>query len=239
MTTIAVLNEKGGVGKTATAVCLGAAIADRGTETTVVDLDPQADATRWLGVEGFTNSVMSVVDEQMSLQEASAAVSGNLRIVRSTEQLAAIDAPVSSFGGACKSEDGIVLIDCPPTLGPLTITALHAADLVIVPVEADLMSISALQSAKGRITRSQRETGSPDDWKILITQLDERTKLASQVRETLEQRMASRLIDVVIRTNVRIKESFGERAPVTEYAPKSRGAGDYRKLAEWTEAYCG
>jgi len=245
MRTIAIANQKGGVGKTTTAVSLAAALGEKGRRVLLIDLDPQASATMWYGIKNGGRGLLDVFTNN-----------GNLSDVVHNTGFAGVDVVASSpwMAGAEKMLAGevgaetilkhqlrnlpadrwdYVLIDCPPALGLLTVNALTAAGELLVPVEAHVLALSGLaqlmhtvEVVQQRLNPDLRVTG------ILACRVDRRTRHAREVVARLRSRFGNLVYKVVIHTNVRLAEcpSFGQ--PITEYAPKSRGAREYRSLAK-------
>jgi chromosome partitioning protein len=242
---IAVANQKGGVGKSTTAVNLGAGLADLGLRVVVVDLDPQGNASTGLGVDRERRTVtsydllMGMVDLQEALQ--STEVEG-LWIVPASIDLAGAEVELVSHLArerrlasaieAARATHDIVLIDCPPSLGLLTVNALTAADEVLVPIQCEYYALEGL----GQLVRNLRliqESVNPRLRLsgILLTMFDSRTRLADQVVAEVRAFFGSRVYDVIIPRSVRLAEAPGFGRPIARYDPTSRGAEAYRRLA--------
>ena len=242
----AVANQKGGVGKTTTTVNLGAALAELGWRVLVVDLDPQANATTGLGVEArnFDNSIYDVLLHDFPMEDCIEPTGlKNLFIVPATIDLAGAEIElVAAMSrelrlrravGAVVEDFAFILIDCPPSLGLLTVNGLAAASEVLVPIQCEYYALEGL----GQLLRSVdlvRANLNPrlDLSTILLTMYDGRTKLADQVATEVRSHFGDKVCKTVIPRSVRLSEapSFGQ--PVTVHDPHSAGAVAYRALAE-------
>ncbi len=240
----AIANQKGGVGKTTTTVNLGACIADLGRQTLVVDLDSQCNATVALGLgRDERPSTYDCLCGDTSVAEAARpAGADNLWIVPANRDLAgaSVELPTleqSQFRlrdglGAVRERFAATLIDCPPSLGPVTVNALVAADRVIVPVQAEYLALEGLVQFLDTVQTVRRElnpslvlTG------LLITMADDRTRLAQDVERELRDHFPELVFETVVPRSVRVAEAPSFALPVTEHAPGSRGALAYRALA--------
>jgi chromosome partitioning protein len=241
----AIANQKGGVGKTTTTVNLGACIADRGEQTLLVDLDPQCNATVALGLgrEEHPSSYDCLCGERSVAEAARPAGGDNLWIVPANRDLAgaAVELPTLERSeqrlreslGRVRERFAATLLDCPPSLGPITVNALVAADRAIVPVQAEYLALEGLVQFLGTLQTVRRElnpalvlTG------LLVTMADDRTRLAKDVEAELRDHFPELVLDVVVPRSVRLAEAPSFAVPVTEHAPGSRGALAYRELAE-------
>jgi chromosome partitioning protein len=243
---IAVANQKGGVGKSTTAVNLGAGLAEMGRRVVVVDLDPQGNASTGLGVDRDRRAVTSY-DLLMGLVDLPEAlvpteVEG-LWVVPASIDLAGAEVELVShlarerrLASALEPARGaydVVLIDCPPSLGLLTVNALTAADEVLVPIQCEYYALEGL----GQLIRNLRliqESVNPRLRLsgILLTMFDPRTRLADQVVAEVRAFFGTRVYDTIIPRSVRLAEAPGFGRPITRYDPASRGAEAYRGLAE-------
>lgn len=243
--TLAVANQKGGVGKTATAVNLSAALAEEGRRVLLLDLDSQASASSGVGVLAEPGrSSYEVLIGAIPAREAcvGTAVAG-LSVLPSSRDLAGAEVELVEFedrhrrlGDALAdlAEDyDDILIDCPPALGMLTLNALCAADAVLVPLQCEfyaLEGLSALLDTIGRIRGAFHP--SLELQGIVLTMYDARTSLSRQVASEVRTHFASRVFRAMVPRNVRISEAPSHGAPVLVYDPASSGAAAYRQVAK-------
>ena len=247
MHTLAVSNQKGGTAKTTTAVCLAASLAEQGRRVLVIDLDAQANATRWLGAGNGEAGIYDVLTGGTDLQETILTIIDGLDLVPSSpymvgaeKALSADPAPQFILRGALEELAGgagppydVCLIDCPGALGTVTVNALTAADGVLIPVPAQTLSLEGLAQLLQTVqTVRERLNPNLDIAGILVCRLDNRTRLAGEVVEALEERFPGQVLKTRIRENVRLAEAPSFKQPITAYDPGSRGAEDYRNLAE-------
>jgi chromosome partitioning protein len=245
MRTIAIANQKGGSGKTTTAVNLAAALGEQGRRVLMVDLDPQHSATSWFGIKNAGKGVLGLFTEDGNITEFLQATGvPGVEVVPSSSWLVGMEKILAGELGAetllrrqlellGQDRFDYVLLDCPPTLGILTVNALTAVRELLVPVEAHVMALSGLaqllrtvELVKERLNPDLRVCG------ILACRVDSRTRHSREVVERLRERPGDLVFKTMIRENVRLAEcpSFGR--PITQYDPKSAGAADYRALAQ-------
>lgn len=242
---LAVANQKGGVGKTTTAVSLAAAIAETGAQVLLIDLDPQGNASSGLGMrprEGQGTIYHVLVDDMELIDAIEPANVRNLFVAPTTIDLAGAEIElVSMFSREQRLQKAletvldlfdIVLIDCPPSLGLLTVNALTAADGVVVPIQCEYYALEGLgalshnvELVRGNLNPSLEIVG------FALTMLDARTRLSQQVVEEVQRHFGDRVFATTVPRSVRLAEapSFGQ--PITVFDSGSRGAMAYRRLA--------
>ncbi|MBO0728995.1 MAG: ParA family protein [Acidimicrobiaceae bacterium] len=243
---LAIANQKGGVGKTTTAVNLGASLADLGYRVLVVDLDPQGNATTGLGINGrnLDASIYDVILHDVPIEDVIEPTSlRNLFVVPATIDLAGAEielVPVFSRElrlrralETVESEFDFVLIDCPPSLGLLTVNGLAAANEVVVPIQCEYYALEGL----GQLLRNVNlVAGNLNDGlevsTIILTMYDARTRLAEQVVTEVRNHFGDRVCRNIVPRTVRLSEapSFGQ--PIVVFDASSRGAIAYRELAK-------
>jgi len=243
---ISIANQKGGVGKTTTSVNLGASLAASGSRVLVIDLDPQGNATTGLGIQhrDLEGSVYDVIINDKSLDDCTEPTSvRNLFVVPATIDLAGAEIElVPAFSREMKLKRAIaeirddydyVLIDCPPSLGLLTVNALAASDDVIVPIQCEYYALEGLGQLLRNVGLVKSNLNQELEMRgIVLTMYDARTKLAEQVESEVREHFGAKVYKTVIPRTVRLSEapSFGQ--PITTFDPTSRGAIAYRELAK-------
>jgi chromosome partitioning protein len=238
-------NQKGGVGKTTTVINLAAYLALSGTRTLVIDLDPQGNATSGLGVDRRTvdrSSYEALVDraplaelvvstsvDRLDLVPSSPALSG------AEVELVGIPARERRLAASLAELDGRyerILIDCPPSLGLLTLNALTAADGVLIPIQTEYYALEGLSQLVNTIRRV-REGLNPrlEIEGVLLTMYDARTNLSAQVASEVRRHMNGTVYETVVPRSIRLSEAPSHGLPIALYDPASRGADAYRELA--------
>jgi chromosome partitioning protein len=243
-TVYAIANQKGGVGKTTTAVNLCACVAKDGYRTLIVDLDPQANATVGLGLPRVkAPGVYEVLSGTVTVREALVETAvANLSLLPAGSGLAGASIELAREPGferhlrdalvAVRDEFQYIVLDCPPSLGPLTVNALVAADCVIVPVQSEYFALEGLASLLETLGLIQRELN--PDLRIggmLITMHDDRTHLGRDVESEVRRHFPELVFETVIPRNVRIGEAPSHGVPVLEHDPDCAGAQAYTELA--------
>ena len=243
---VAVANQKGGVGKTTTTVNLGCAIAESRKRVLIVDLDPQGNASTGLGIEPGRRQIgtYQVMSQGVPVQEAvMETVVPGVWAIPSTIDLAGAEielvGQISRETRLKKALEPIiesydfVILDCPPSLGLLTVNALTACDELIVPIQCEYYALEGLGQLLRNVRLVQqnlnpqlRLTG------IVMTMFDSRTKLSEQVVAEVKRYFGSRVYDTIIPRTVRLSEAPGFGVPITVYDPSSKGSKAYRKLAK-------
>ena len=243
---LAVANQKGGVGKTTTTVNLGASLAELGYRVLVVDLDPQGNATTGLGINGrnLDSSVYDVILHDVPIEDVIEPTSmRNLFVVPATIDLAGAEielVPVFSREmrlrralETIEADFDFLLIDCPPSLGLLTVNALAAAGEVLVPIQCEYYALEGLSQLLRNVNLVKSNLNNRLEVStIVLTMYDARTKLAEQVADEVREHFGNRVCRNVVPRTVRLSEapSFGQ--PVTTFDSSSRGAIAYRELAK-------
>jgi chromosome partitioning protein len=242
---IAVASQKGGVGKTTTAISLASCLAQESRRVLVVDVDPQGNASSGLGVNGNDkpNSVYEVLLGEVPIREAITPTAlANLDLVPSGQRLAGAEIELVSIDGREQrlrdavsqvgEEYDYILIDCPPSLGLMTINALTAADSVLIPLQCEYLALEGLTQLIGAIRRVQEHLNPGLRIEgVLLTMFDARLNLSQQVADEARRFFSDRVYRSVIPRNVKLSEapSFGK--PIVLYDPHSTGAESYRELA--------
>ncbi len=245
MRTIAIVNQKGGSGKTTTAVNLAATLAEANKKVLLIDLDPQGSASLWYGFKDKGQGLFDVLTEDAKMETAieKTDVAG-LHIIPSSPLLAGVE---KALANEMASESILknkllnlpshpwdyLLIDCPPTLGILSLNALTLASEVLVPVEAHVMALHGLvQLLKTINLVKQRLNPSLEITGIVACRVDYRTKHSQEVLDQLRSRFEGKICESVIRENIRLAEAPLHLKPITAYDTSCNGAADYRKLAQ-------
>lgn len=244
-TVYAIANQKGGVGKTTTAVNVGACIAEAGYGTLLVDVDPQANATVGLGLPRTrTPGLYEVLAGESTAREAVAetAIAG-LKLLPAGPGLAGANVELPRLEGfeghlheslaSIRGDFEYILLDCPPSLGPLTVSALVAADRVIVPVQTEYFALEGLAGLLETLELVRRELNPRLSVAgMLLTMHDSRTRLGRDVEREVREHFQELVFQTVIPRNVRVGEAPSYGLPVTHHDPHSAGAEAYFELAK-------
>jgi len=243
--TIAVSNEKGGVAKTTSTLSLGAALAELNHRVLLIDLDPQANLSLAVGLETGEAAVTSanVLVENAPLRNAIHKtdiknldlVPSHARIETAEQYLPMRSHYLQTLHNALEAGSlpyDYVLLDCPPALGAITLNALCAANLLIIPTQAEYFSAYALRNMMGSIRRIRQE-GNPNlAYRILVTLLDRRNRTHRNIFEQLQATFGQGVFTTVIEVDTKLRESPIAGLPITQYKPNSRGSQQYRVLAQ-------
>ena len=244
--TIVIANQKGGVGKTTTAINLSASLAELGQKVLIIDMDPQGNTTSGVGVEKDEKeyTVYELLLGECSMEDSlTESVCENLTVVPSNINLAA--AEIELIGtenkefilrdavSSIKEQYDFILIDCPPSLNVLTINAMCAADTVLVPIQCEYYALEGLSQLMHTI-ELVRERLNPDleIEGVVFTMYDARTNLSLEVVENVKENLNQNIYKTIIPRNVRLAEAPSYGMPITKYDAKSSGAESYRMLAE-------
>lgn len=241
---IAILNQKGGVGKTTTTINLAAYLAKQSRRVLVVDADPQGNATSGLGLskENLDLTLCDVLLSQSDLSQVLLETDfANIDIVPTNARLASAELDLANVVNRekqlklvlAKADYDYILIDCPPALGLLTINALTAADQVLIPVQAEYYALEGLSQLLQVMQQVQAQFN-PDLelLGVVMTMYDKRTSLSEQVYGEVKKHFGDKLFDSVIPRNVRLAEAPSHGKPIAEYDKWSKGARAYKNLAK-------
>ena len=243
---IAIGNQKGGVGKTTTTVNLGAALAFQGKKVLIIDMDSQGNATSGLGIEraDVKQSVYEVLVDQIEAAGAILPTSReNLWILPSTLQLAGAEIELATADHresrlkqaieTIKADYDYILVDCPPSLGQLSLNAFTASDTILIPVQCEYYALEGLSQLLNTIRLVQRTYNKNFRIEgVLLTMLDARTNLGYEVVEEVRKYFQEKVYQTIITRNVRLSEAPSYGQSVIDYDPKSRGAEMYMDLAK-------
>jgi chromosome partitioning protein len=243
---IAISNEKGGVAKTTTTMSLGAALAENGKKVLLIDLDPQANLTLATGLEisEVSTSSSNVLIEAAPLLSARHTtgienvdiVPAHPNIERAEQYLPIRTNYISTLHRAIENASPLpydyILLDCPPFLGAITHNALSAANLLIIPTQAEFFSAYALRNMMGIVRRVRQDSNAGLSYRILITMLDRRNRTHRNIEEQLKTTFGQGLFETIIEIDTKLRESPIAGLPITQYKSGTRGSRQYRILAQ-------
>ena len=244
--TLAIANQKGGVGKTTTAINLSACLAELGKKILVIDLDPQGNTTSGFGLDkdSFEKTVYDLILNECSVKEAMYPVENieNLTIIPSNVNLAGAEIELLGINDKeyilknaidyVREDYDYILIDCPPSLNMLTVNAMTTADSVLVPIQCEYYALEGISQLMHTIDLVHERLN--DRLKIdgvVFTMYDARTNLAADVVENVKENLNAKVYQTIIPRNVRLAEAPSHGLPINLYDPKSTGAESYRNLA--------
>ncbi len=242
-TIVAIANQKGGVGKTTTAINLGAALGALEKKVLIVDCDPQGNATRGLGLTAEPPHLYHLLSGDAKASDAIRRTDfPGLDVLPSDRELVGVEVEMVGVDGweqhlretlaETRKDYDYLLLDCPPSLGHLTVNALTAADQILVPLQCEYFAlegvselVATVRRVQGRLNRNLEIGG------ILLTMYDERTNLARDVAAEVRQHFAAKVFEIVVPRNIRLAEAPSYGQPILRYDIKSRGAEAYLALA--------
>ena len=247
MNVISIANQKGGCGKTTTAINLSSSLVLKGKKLLLIDCDPQSHATMGLNINasesGSLYNVLTIrTAQQLSIEDVTVEIKENFDMVPSDALLGAIEQEftdldgresrlLQSLGRLSKGYDYVVL-DCPPSIGHLCINCLRACNTVVIPIDMSLFSLRGVSRLTDILTMLSNAVGHHVDCRALITMYDSRTRYSRQVLEKVREQFNTNVFETVIRYNIRLRETVDYGVPVSDYDRMAIGHNDYSMLAE-------
>ena len=241
---IAVANQKGGVGKTTTAISLAALLAEAGKRTLLVDMDPQGNATSGVNIKAGQNTSYEVLINGVPAAEALvkshvkglSLLPGDIRLAAAEVELVGMERReyrLRDALNAVKNQFDYLLLDCPPSLGLITISALTAADSVLIPIQCEYYALEGVTALMNTISRVQRGLNPVLKLEgVALTMFDGRTNLSLQVADEVKKHFKGHVFGTIIPRSVRLGEAPSHGQPIHEYDPRSAGAVAYRQMAQ-------
>lgn len=242
---ISIANQKGGVGKTTTAVNLSACIAQKGKRVLLIDIDPQGNATSGLGVEMHEEqSIYNVLIDSIEMKDTIKntmikkldVCPANINLAGAEIELVSMVSRETRLKNAIeeiKEEYDYIFIDCPPSLGLITLNAFAASDSVLVPIQCEYYALEGLGQLINTIKLVQKHLNKELKIEgVILTMFDARTNLSSQVATEVEKYFGNKVFQTIIPRNIRLSEAPSHGVPITLYDNESKGAETYKKLAK-------
>ena len=243
---IAIANQKGGVGKTTTAINLSACLAEKGMRILTVDIDPQGNTSSGLGIDknNITNSIYQMIIGQCSLEECCIknfydnldVLPSNVNLAGAEIELIGVDQREYILKNALdkiRDDYDFIIIDCPPSLSTLTVNAMTAADTVLVPIQCEFYALEGLTQLIHTINLVKKRLNPTLDIEgVVFTMFDARTNLSLEVVENVKQNLKQNIYKTIIPRNVRLAEAPSHGLPINLYDGRSSGADGYRQLAD-------
>jgi chromosome partitioning protein len=238
---IAISNFKGGVGKTATSVNLGAGLAQLNKKVLLLDLDPQANLTQSLGINSIENNLYGIIKKNYEPQILK--IKENLFVIPGSVDIAALEVELNNEPGreyilkelleSLKQNYDFVILDCPPSLGLLTLNAYTAANKVIIPLQAEYLAMHGLSRMTEVIKKVQARINPGLQFEgVVVTQFNSRKILNKDIASTAENHFGDKLFKTIIRDNIALAEAPSSGLDIFRYNSKSNGAEDYLKLSK-------
>jgi chromosome partitioning protein len=243
---IAIANQKGGVGKTTTAINLSACLAEAGQKVLTIDIDPQGNTTSGLGIDknSVENTIYELILEEVDIKEAIIDTEfEGLSIIASNVNLAAAEIELIGINekeyilkkavDEIREQYDFIIIDCPPSLNMLTINAMTTADTVLVPIQCEYYALEGLSQLIHSVNLIKERLNPELEMEgVVFTMYDSRTNLSAQVVDNVKHHLSENICKTIIPRNIRLAEAPSHGMPITMYDPKSVGADSYRQLAE-------